>query len=169
MCHPKLHYLSTVVLIFALTIYSTAQASQVNRWVSIIPDSVQYHDKSVPVIVGGMVLSSDKKYSEKSWVKSIRIENRSPKTVVLLKLRWFATTVEDVRRERILEKGEITPISVSIMAGASEQLETPLPNLTKNLKKWIEENPNSKGFMITISTNEVLYEDATSWKAGAMK
>jgi hypothetical protein len=165
----RLYHLSPVVLILALTIYSPAQSSQSNRWVSVIPDSVQNRDKSVPVVVRGMVISSNKDYAEKTWVKSMRVENRSPKTVVALKFRWFATMVEDVRREKILEQGEIESIIVSITGGSSEQLETPLPNLIKNLKDWIGENPNSQGFMITISTDEVIYEDGDRWKAEKMK
>lgn len=143
--------------------------SQEKFIISPLPDSEQYNNPSVPVVVvrtvSGIGESEEKKKA--ILIKEVIVENRSSKSVASITLSWKVSPIND--RLTHLNRGILKPHVLSelqkkLLAGNRQTLKTTHPSI----KQMLSDIPNLESmgneFAILMGVDEVVFSDGTTWK-----
>lgn len=150
---------------------STTAASQGHpNWeVAALPDTVQFNDPLVPVAVFNVASGTkDTAPSERKefQIKEVILENRSPKDVSSVTLRWTVTPLN--ARTTILKRGQhvthvLRSLHKPLVAGHRQTLKLSLPKIFEILKT-VPNGDSYSGFAIIIGVSEIVFEDGSTWE-----
>lgn len=154
-----------------LTNHSTASAltGQQPKWVvSSMPDTDQFKDLSIPVTVfrvsSGIkdpVEGAVREYE----VKEVIVENRSPRDVASVTLRWIITPFDartTVLRRGELERHVLRSLHKPLIAGHRQTLKLSFPKIAQMIK-GIPNADSYTGFAIIIGISKIEFEDGSTW------
>jgi hypothetical protein len=134
------------------------------KWgVGLMQDEGQFNDPSAPVVVVGIqLLSGGGKYVGVNKIKRVKINNRSPKIVSSVQLRWTIAGLDD--REKVLAEG-ITPFAnIWVEANISQVIEIQTLYPAQLLKRLAKNGELYGEFMITIGIQEARFADGSFWR-----
>jgi hypothetical protein len=162
--------LSVPAPVFSRTSAAAAQAEtgkpKFTKWITVMPDEIQYMDSSVPVVIFRTKTSPDPEYRDRAGIKAAGLENRSRKGVRSVRLRWVAL----LNKNRIpglrewLGHGQLESMELAIEPGKKLKIEISAPKLSEMIKHWMEENPNDQQIAFYIGVSEVVFEDGSMWR-----
>jgi hypothetical protein len=138
------------------------------KWtVSVIPDTNQKADASVPVIVSRTTTSTTK--GKDNAFEHVILLNRSSKAVSEVKLRYVIHKIE--APDTILYQGPQFEIKAKkgneknpLQANKRWVFDVPNGRLARFLKPVVKDGSLSGEFVIRVSVDEVTFEDGSVWK-----
>jgi hypothetical protein len=130
--------------------------------VSALFDTRQAGDASVPVAPVGVKSFLGKGKWKNLKLIAVTLENRSPKLVRGVQLRWFITTKED--EDSILAQGTTAYLDAPLPEGESREVETPVINFAKEIKSRVKGGKLEGNFLLKVRVSNVRFADDSVWK-----
>lgn len=117
----------------------------------------------MPVVVSGIqLLSGGGKYVGVNKIKRVRINNRSPKTINSVQLRWMIASLDD--REKVLSESTTQFAHIRVEANNSDVIEIPTLYPARMLKSLAKNGELYGEFMITLGIQEARFDDGSFWR-----
>jgi len=130
--------------------------------IAVVPDPSQRKVAAVPVIVTSIGFVVDKEKSLEFYKGYL--ENRSPKAVISVRIRWKLIADEDRELKNPLNRGETAPISVRVEGNDKREVEFPIPKFHEITKPLVKSKSLHGKYFLIAGVSEVLFEDGSSWK-----
>lgn len=138
------------------------------RWtVAVVPNSRQYRDSSVPVLITRTTTSAQK--GKDNAFEQVILWNRASKRIVEVKLRYSINEVK--APDTFLYQSPQLPLSLKNRKGENalkpderRVVKVPDSKIAKLLKPLVKDGSVYGDFIITVSVSEVLFDDGTMWR-----
>lgn len=140
------------------------------KWtVAVVPNARQYRDPSVLILITRTTTSMDK--GKENAFEQVILWNRRSKRITEVKLRYSINAVKEPNN--FLYKSVPFVLSLKSRRGYNplqpderRVVKVPDAKIAKLIKPLIKDGAINGDFIITVSVDEVTFEDGTSWRGG---
>lgn len=148
--------------------FSAAEAEERSKihgsWsVGALPDIEQAKAETVPVVLDRVevFIGGGKKYGGMLKVTGAILNNRSPKTLRGVGIRWRIARKDDPAARL---EGAVSPIETRIGANSRQHIDIPVINFTTAAQPLLKREFTYAEFVITLSISKAVFADGTTWE-----